>query len=205
VLVRGWTAAPSTEQSDIELSRILADLLPGTVQGLEQTDGVGTGHDGTYLVTWSDAVHIGSQGYGLVNELERRGYHVGVVPAVAVPATSHRVLLDDQATARVTLATGAWVERWRALPGATEVAFVDPRTPEQRARFEDLHDQARTELVAEGLDDLVARLDGHLFEVAIDPRVPFDTESKLSEMLDLGVPTAVFLGPVDVQPADTLP
>ncbi len=115
-------------------------------------------------------------------------------------ATPHRVFDESEATARVELATGIWVDRWRNLPGATMVAFVDPRSPSQQARFNQLRDEAITLLHAKGYDDLVPKVDDNLFGAAIDPRAAQDDaiESRLSEMLGLGVPIGVFLAPPGV-------
>ena len=50
-----------------------------------------------YVVTWNDAHYIGSQGYGLVSELERRGWTVGVPDTWRIPVTRQRVVPDDRA------------------------------------------------------------------------------------------------------------
>lgn len=201
VSLRAVVAAPGTEQSDVELSTILAELLPATVEGLEAGTGPASGRSGTYLVTWSDPVHIGSQGYGLLIELERRGFHVGVAANLRVPATTHRVIDGSDASARLILASGLWVPRWRTVPGVVELAAVDPRDAQGRARFAELSAAVRADLAAEGLGDLVPLVDGdNLFEAAIDERVPRYIERQLAEMLSLGVPTAIFVGPVDAQP-----
>lgn len=200
--IQGVRATPDVEQSDYELSAILSDLVPEVVQALEAEISPATGHEGRYLVSWSDSVHIGSQGYGLLNELERHGYDVGLVPAVATAGTRHRVRPPGDATARITLATGVLVERWRAVEGATEVATTDPRSAAQRREFDRLRRQVLTSLDEADLSMLAVRLDEHLFEVATDVRLPARLQPAVTRMLDLGVETAIFVGPPDAEPME---
>jgi hypothetical protein len=194
-----WSA-PSADHSDASISTELGAVVPDVVAALDHRVGTATGHDGRYLVAWDDAAYIGSPGYGLLNELDRRGFDVGAIPGLRVIATTHRVFTESEATARVELATGVWVDRWRSLPGVTQIAYVDPRTPQQQARFA----QLRTEVIAllhqRGFDDLISKLDDNLFGAAIDARVyqDPDIQPRLGEMLSLGVPIAVFIGPPGV-------
>jgi hypothetical protein len=125
---------------------------------------------------------------------------VGAIAGLRVIATTHRVVGEAEATARVELTTGIWVERWRALPGATEVAYVDPRTPAQQVRFAQLRSEVITLLRARGLDDLVGKIDDNLFGAAIDARVYQDPDfqPRFGEMLQLGVPIGVFIAPPGV-------
>ena len=194
-----WTA-PSAGHSDALISDELRAVVPGTVAALDRGVGGAKGHDGRYLVAWDDAAYIGSPGYGLLNELDRRGFDVGAIDGLRVIATPHRVVSEAEATARIELTSGIWVERWRALPGATEVAFVDPRTPAQQMRFAQLRSEVITLLRARGLDDLVGKVDDNLFGAAIDSRVYQDPDfqPRFGEMLQLGVPIGVFLAPPGV-------
>ena len=189
-----WVA-PSAQHSDELISDELQAVVPGTVAALDQGRGGAKGREGRYLVVWDDAAYIGSPGYGLLNELDRRGFDVGAIAGLRVIATPHRVVSEAEATARVQLATGIWVERWRALPGATEVAYVDPRTPAEQARFTELRSELISMLRARGFDDLVGKLDDNLFGAAIDVRVYSDPEfqPRFGEMLELGVPMGVFV------------
>jgi hypothetical protein len=195
--VRTSIDATDAEPSDAQLSVVLNDLVDPTVAGLERGEGAATGRDGRYLVSWSDALHIGSQAYGLMSELERAGFDAGLIPLFHVPATDHRVVPPDEATARVELVTGHFVEEWRARPGAVELAHVDARTPAEVERFDALRAQVLDELRAAGLDELVEVVDVNLFGAAVDPRVPDVTRRRMDEMLHLGLPTSVFVAPPD--------
>lgn len=187
----------NSPHADATVARDLAAVVDQVAAGLADGDGLASGADGRYLITWSDAFHIGSQGYGLLDELERRGFDVGVEPGRGVPATAHRVLQPADATARVHLATGAFVARWQALPEAVEIASLDPRTPAQRIEFDRLRTEVTATLRRLGLDDLVPELDLNLFGAAIDERVPDATQEQMGRMLEIGGPLAVFVVPVD--------
>jgi hypothetical protein len=189
--------APETRQADAALSDILAELVTPTADALTEGVGAADGRDGRYLVSSHDAVAIGSQSYGLVNELERRGFDVAMHPAFDVIATSHRVIEPGDATARVALATGTYVDRWQAVAGAVEVASVDPRTPAERDEYDRLRTGVIDELEAAGLTELVPAVDENLFGVGTDSRVPPLTRLSVNRMAELGVPTAVFVAPAD--------
>jgi len=146
-------------------------------------------------VVWADAYYFGSQGYGLVNELERVGLRAFGYPTYHVPMTQHRITTVEHVTAEVVLATGVNVARWKAIEGVQQVADVDPRSPTELARFQQLHDDATAGLASAGLADVVPLVDTNLFGASIDPRVPPEIERMLAEMLVLGEETAVFIAP----------
>lgn len=196
VTIRFSVDAWSSPHADAPVAAELAAVVDDTAAGLAAGAG-GAGQEARYLLTWSDAFHIGSQGYGLLSELERRGYDVYVEPGRRVPATAHRTLEPAAATARVHLATGAHVERWRGVPGAEEIATTDPRTPSTRAEQAALRRSVIARLRALGLDDLVGQVDDNLFGAAIDERVPAETQRQMGRMLDIGAPLSVFLVPID--------
>ena len=183
------------------LSSTLGAVTGPTAEALEAGVGPATGRDGRYVITWEDALHIGSQAYGLVSELERRGFTVGMTRGLVVPNTKYRTIDPEDATAEVHFATGPYIETWRARPDAVEVAYVEPRSPAEIRRFEELRDEAVARLQADGLDDVVPLVDGNLFGASIQRRVPSSTRELLAEMLDLGLPTAVFVAPAGTTPA----
>jgi hypothetical protein len=195
--VRFTFDAWDSPHADANVARDLAAVVDDAAAGLESGAGLATGDDGRYLITWSDAFHIGSQGYGLLSELERRGFDVGIEPGRRVPGTAHRVLEPSEATARVHLATGVFVERWRTVPDAVEIAAVDPRTEADRAELDELRDEVTVTLQELGLDDVLAQLEDNLFGAAIDERVPDATQDQMGRMLEIGGPLAVFVVPVD--------
>lgn len=188
--------AVSAQVPEPRLSEGLGALVGPTVRAITERDGAATaGRDGKYLVTWTDAFSFGSQGYGLVNELERAGLHVGVDRPFAVPVTFHRVLDRSAATAEIHFASGVYIDQWKAKPDQLEIVEFDPLSPAERATFDSLHQQLVAGLRAAHLDDLVVTLDVNLFGLTIDGRVPATLRPLISRMLDLGEPVAVFLGP----------
>ena len=69
------------------LSKPLDALVGPTAAALTAGTGAATGRDGRYAVVWRDTAFFGSQGYGLLNELDRRGFHVGAAPYFYTTAT----------------------------------------------------------------------------------------------------------------------
>lgn len=199
LLVTGRFAASAwtSPHADAPVAAELAAVVDQVAAGLDAREGVATGHAGRYLVTWSDAFHIGSQGYGLLNELERRSFDVGVGYGARVPATAHRVLDPAQATARIQLVTGVHVERWRRLSSAVELASIDPRRAPDRVEQARLRREVLASLQRLGLDDVASEVDDNLFGAAIDERVPDAMQRKMGRMLEIGAPMAIFVAPVD--------
>lgn len=184
---------------DPTMSAALGGVVEPTARALIEGVGAATGPDGRYVVSWSDPVHIGSPGYGLVSELERRGFDVGGMPWTVVPLTAHRVIEPGAATAVVHLATGTSIDRWRSRPEAVEVAWADHRSDEERAEFHRLRSEVLASLVASGRDDVVVLVDGNLFGAALDTEVDTHTRRQMSRMLQIGVPYAVFVAPPDTE------
>ena len=175
-----------------QLSEVLGVVLPDVTAALDR--------DLRYLVTWDDSFYIGSQGYGLVSELDRRGFDVGVLDPWRVPVTHHRVFTHDEVDMEVHLAVGGFVERWRAVDGARELAWHDPRSPAERAEYDRLHDLAAEELRATGHEDVVPLLDDNLFGASLVAGLPDAARAHIEAMLELGSPGAVFL----IEPGTTL-
>jgi len=198
VLVVGSAAlaidAVDTEPPEPHLSSTLGAVLPDTIAALERGDGAAVGRDGRYLVTFSDAMYFGSQSYGLVSELERAGFDVGMSDVLHVPVTDHRVIGPDEASAAVVFATGQNIAQWRRVPGALEVAYAEPR-PAARAEFSELRTAVIDDLRSDGLEDLVPLVDGNLFAVSIDERISDFASGSTARMLELGEPTAVLIAP----------
>ncbi len=166
-----------------------------TAAALEAGTGAATGVDGRYLVAWRDASLFASQGVGLLVELERLGFDVGVQRAWEVPAGRHRRIRPVDATAIVHLASRGHVGTTRTLAGAVEVAQADLRTTEERAEFTKLHDEVVAALTQAGLGNLVPVVDFNLFAAALEERMPNELTPNLTRMLDLGQESVVFILP----------
>jgi len=198
----GWFSVDATHAQPPapRLSSTLARVTTPTIKALESGVAGATGRSGRYVITWSDALHIGSEAYGLVSELERSGFRAGMTPGLHVPLTDYRTFAPGQATLEVHFATGTFVDQWRRIPVATEVVYVEPRTPAQQREFARLRARALDQLRARHLDDVATHVDDNLFGASIDRRVPTTTRRLLARMLDLGEPTAVFFAPAGTTP-----
>ena len=170
------------------------DAIGPTAAALDAGLGDAVGPDGTYVIFWQESGAPGTKGYALLNELDRRGYRVGVHPPWRIPATSHRVVEPGTADAEVHIVSGGFVEAWRTR-GFTEVIFQDQRTEAERARFDELARRVDRRLVEIERPDLVGSVDENIFRTSLEPGLPDDIVVDLDEMLRLGEPIAVFIAP----------
>ncbi|MEQ1702374.1 MAG: hypothetical protein ABMA25_19870 [Ilumatobacteraceae bacterium] len=187
--------AATVDPPEARLSRSLDAVLDPTAQALADGVGAADGKGGTYAVVWADAYYFGSQGYGLISELERRGFDARAYDTYRVPVTPQRITDPSRATAEVVLVTGVNIELWRAKDGAEEVAFFEPRSADELAEFQRLRAEAIEQLQAAGMEDVAALVDTNLFGASIAPGLPAGVEPKLARMLVLGEETAVFVAP----------
>lgn len=185
--------AADTERPVPGLSDSLGEVLDPTVATLAD-ESAGYGRDGRYLVTWEDPVSIGAQGWGLLNELDRRGFDVGLLEPYWTASTRHQRLDPGDATARVHLAVGAAIGRWANEPGVERIVHIEPRSVEERAEFQRLREQVIEDLEVVA-PDLVPEVDLNLLNAAADARVSTATQDRIARMIHLGLPVAVFVGP----------
>jgi hypothetical protein len=204
VLSLGAFTADATvaESPDPAVSDALGQLVRPTVEAIDEGRVPGGGRDGRYQVTWVDTVNIGGPGYGLLNELERAGLDVGLPDVYGAIVTSDRVLNAEDADAVVHLSVGQRdIDTWRAKPDMVEVAMVEPRNARQQAEYLRLRKRAIRELTAAGFPDLVQAVDDNLFMATFQPRVPEEIQPTLIRMINLGQPSAIFVGPPELGPA----
>ena len=185
-------AAPGTEDVDADESNQLGEVVQPTVEAIEDGTVAGDG-DGTYLITWVDPVNLGGQGLGLLLELERRGYDARTTDTLELSVRDHRVTTPEEADAEIHLAAGLpAIDGARAHPGAQQIAFQDPRTDEEVDRYGRLRIVVINGLVAAGLPDLVPQVDGNIFGLAADERLPESVQEPLYLMGNMPQPVAVF-------------
>ena len=113
----------------------------------------------------------------------------------AVKIGVHRVRPAEEATAKVVVASGGWIDRWRDVPGAVLVTLDDPRSDQDRADFAAARADAVVGLRALGRSDLIDQLDSDLFGIALNAGLPREVTIFTGVMIDIGVPTAVFVLP----------
>jgi hypothetical protein len=186
---------------EVRLSEAVRALAAPTEAAVVAGVGAADGPDQPYQVRWSDAADIGSPGFGLLAALERDGLDVAADPYFHVPVTDHRTRERPESIAQIQLATGSYIDAWRQVPGAVEVATYEPRTVAQRLEFAATRRRLLERLASEDLDDLVPLVDTNVFGAALDPRLSVDDQADFTTLLDLGQPMAVFIAPVDAEPA----
>jgi hypothetical protein len=195
VTVASLVAAVGHDVPENALAEDVRQIMPEVVEALDANVGSATGKDGSYVVFWQESVVPGSQGYALMNELERRGYRVGVHPTWRVPATEHRVRYPGESTAEVHLVSGQWIEEWRDRPDHVLVVEYDDREPEELARFEELEARVTARLTEIDRPELIDVFQRNIFDASLRPGLPDDIVDDLGEMLVLGEPVAVFIAP----------
>jgi hypothetical protein len=198
-----WDAAYTSPPQPITQSETVRGVAPATIQALRSASTPGGGPDGHYLMSWHEDAHsVGMSGFGLYLALDRAGFDVGVPGHLAVEAGGrHRVITPDEATATIHLVIGeAAIDRWRAVPEAANVAYHDPRTSEELDEYRQLYAEVTAGLRAADREDLVELLDLSLILAALGGP-PEDLLPKIMRLMELGLPAAVFVAPVDVLPA----
>jgi hypothetical protein len=159
------------------------------------TSPLATGRDGSYRVTWTDGTYIGAPGFGLFLELERRGLDVGVAEPVGPGAVAHRVMPVGEADAEIHLSVGPDIAVWEARPEAVMVAYADPRTEDEQARFAAARSASIAELERLGRTDLVPLVDLAPFMLFLDDSLPAEARELIAPLGDIGQPLAVFVSP----------
>jgi hypothetical protein len=195
--VRLIAVAGDAAPDSVEQTARLARLVPPTVSALEAGTGAASGDRGHYLVTWADAAGGGSEGIGMVNELIRHGFDVGVRERDRVQIGPHRVMARDEATAEVVIATGGSIDALAKRPGVAQIYLEDERTAAERADFAEARTDAIHALRGLGREDLVPRVDTDLFGLALNEGLPPTVLDPITRMLDIGLPIGVFIAPVE--------
>jgi hypothetical protein len=197
VVAAGWLTVDGVgaEQPAPSASRIMGALADDTAEALGSGAVAGGGRGGLYLVRWENVELPPGHANGLLLELERRGLRVGV-EADSVLAGDHRVMAPGEATAVVTFVEGpASVARWRDDPAAVEVASAEPS-----AAAADEFARVRRDTVArlrvDGFHDVADQLAaGNMLALFADPDLPDYLLPLIGRMVDLGLPSAVFITP----------
>jgi hypothetical protein len=171
-------------------------LIAPTAKAISLNQAGAQGKRGKYLVTWEDTYFGGAQGYGLLTELERRGYHVGTTADKTVQVTKHRTLARSAAATNIVLAVGHSIDDVASRPGAVLIAATEPRTAAQITQYNRLHDEVVAGLTKARKISLVALVDGDLNALATDRTVPAAVAAKIAKMSALGQRVAVFFVPL---------
>ncbi|MEZ5255328.1 MAG: hypothetical protein R2705_00080 [Ilumatobacteraceae bacterium] len=155
--------------------------------------------DSKYLLRWHDPAGLGGPGFGLILEMERRGYHFGADSWTRFAILQSRVYDESEVLAVEWLVTGeASIAAFSAQFGIKPIASFDPRTPEQQQRSL----AARTHIIERlrqlGRDDLVVAMDrqyGNAVLIASSRDLPAEVNDAVSVYTDLRLPGAIFQVP----------
>lgn len=153
--------------------------------------------DQRYLVVWDDPAYLGGLGFGMILDLERRGFTVGGQPQFDAAIEPHRVMCRGDFDAVITVVTGEQnIAAHRADPNLTEIAATDPRSdPEAWERTaQELVDVLNERKPADEPPDTVATLEKKLNLLLLAPGQPQEVTDLASDLVLGGVPSAVFTG-----------
>ncbi len=186
--------AARAEIPDRMLSNQMAHVIPQTIDAIQSGKVPGdTGH-GRYLVTWFDAVKIGSAGYTVYDELMGSGIPVGMRPNFWGIVPRGELIPVGQERGVIHLSVGETnIDEWRAKPGVVEVAYYDGRTDAEKVEFAQLRTKARRLIAQAGADPDV--VDTSLTAASLNTALPLAATQAMSRMSDIGLPVAMFLGP----------
>jgi hypothetical protein len=146
----------------------------------------------TYLVRWDDPAYLGGIGFGLILDLERRGFDVGADPRFDAAVEPRRVLCPGEADAVITVVTGPrTIAGYDERPGYRRIASADPRgdTASYDATFARLLAAWR----AAGHHDDADALERKLNFIVLDPSQPRAILDLAADLVLGGVPTAAYL------------
>ena len=154
-----------------------------------------------YLVAWDDPAYLGGLGFGLILDLERRGFTVGAEPRFSTAVEPRRVFCPGHYDAVLTTVTGrAALAKWNGIEGARRMAAVDLRASTNG--YNQSMAELKTALAATGRQLTNAEIEQQMNLLVLDPNQPTDVAEAASLLVLGGVPSAVYLqDPPPVTPA----
>ncbi|MCU1452361.1 MAG: hypothetical protein JWN46_507 [Acidimicrobiales bacterium] len=147
-----------------------------------------------YLITWDDPAYLGGLGFGLLLDLERRGFQVGAEARFSTAVEPRRVRCPGSYDAVLTVVTSeSHLAVWRAKPGVRQIAAADIRTPAAKAAYARDFTALQAELARRGTRYDASQLDGVINFLLLDSKQPKVISRLASRLVLAGVPSAVFL------------
>lgn len=199
--VSSTVAFADAEVPEVRLSDAVAALADPTYDAVVAGAGAADGTDVPYQVRWSDVADIGSPGFGLLDELERRGLDVAGDEFFHIPLTQYRWREPSADIAQIHLTTGVWVDTWADVPGAVLVASYEPRDAAELAEYAETRERVIARMQAEGRSpELIENVDCNLFLTSLSPDISSADLADIEVLLELGQRMAVYIAPGDAEP-----
>ena len=155
--------------------------------------------DARYLLRWHDPAALGGVPYGLVLEMERRGFRVGVDPWGKAAAQPFRVQPEETASTVLWYISGdRSIAKFAGRDDAVLLASFDPRSPADRGRSDQVRAMIESRLTELGRAELIPRLDEQYgtTQIRFFEQLPADVIDLVTEYNDLREPGAVFEVPI---------
>jgi hypothetical protein len=188
-------AALSVRPSVYQVTQQLKALSRDTIAALQRNTGGATGLSGRYLVSWSDFMHSGGLGIGLVNELERAGFDAAYDHRFTPMVGLLRARDPGWATARIHFANGAWITEARRMPASVQAAYVDLRTDAEKSEAAELSAAIVHALREAGERDLEWFAYDMERSMAAHPGLHFFVILAGGRLMEIGSPGAIFIMP----------
>jgi len=166
-------------------SRIVSELVPQAMQHLD--------HQSSYLLRMYDPYTLNATGFGSLLELERQGFDVGVESFFAAAALPHRVRSDMAVDEILWVVVGPAIARADLDQALTQIAYVDPRTPQEAVLAKQLLNDIREGLIAADRSELVPSLDTPGASLLFaEPALPASVAEMVRQLILLGQPVAMY-------------
>jgi hypothetical protein len=145
-----------------------------------------------YLVRWDDPTYLGGLGFGLILELERRGFTVGGEPQFDAAIEPRRVMCPGNYNAVLTVVTGARnTATYEQKSGYRKLASVDLR--KDPAAWDEQYGQLVDLLARHGRPTTADALERRFRLLLFTPGLPKDAVDLIAKLVLDGVPSAVFV------------
>ncbi len=145
-----------------------------------------------YLVRWDDPAYLGGLGFGLVLDLDRRGYQAGAEPRFSAAVEPQRVRCPGTYDAvLITVSGRAKLTEWDAKPGVERIASVDLRASTHG--YDRSMRRLQAALRAHGRNLTPEQVEQQMNLLVLDPAQPQAVAEAASSLVLGGVPSAVYL------------